>query len=144
MGAYDAHHGFHLAARPAPGNVERMHSIPNTTDDRFTADVLESDVPVVVDFTASWCPPCRMMDPVIGELAAERDDLRFLALDVDAHQATAARYGVLSMPTFMVFRGGAPVATFIGARPKARMRQELSEVVPPVREQVLVQEAPAR
>jgi thioredoxin 1 len=119
-----------------------MHSIPHTTDDRFTADVLESDVPVVVDFTAAWCPPCRMMDPVIGELAAERDDMRFVALDVDAHQATAARYGVLSMPTLMVFRGGAPVATFIGARPKARLRTELSELVPPVGEQVVVQETP--
>jgi thioredoxin 1 len=107
-----------------------MHTITPTTDDRFTVDVLESDIPVVVDFTASWCPPCRMMNPVLDELAAERDDVRFVSLDVDDNQQIAARYGVLSMPTFMVFRGGQPVATFVGARPKARFRAELSEVIP--------------
>jgi thioredoxin 1 len=107
-----------------------MHTITHTTDERFGADVLESDLPVVVDFTASWCPPCRVLNPIVDELAAEHPDVRFVAVDVDDHQATAARYRVLSMPTLMVFRGGAPVATLIGARPKARLRRELSEVLP--------------
>ncbi len=69
------------------------------TSDAFTGTVLESDVPVVVDFTADWCPPCRAMKPVLEELAAERPDLKFVAVDVDDQPELAARYGVLSMPT---------------------------------------------
>ena len=118
-----------------------MTTVTATTDDRFTADVLESDHPVVVDFTAAWCPPCRLMKPVLAELAAERPDLRFLELDVDAHPQTVARYGVMSMPTFMVFAGGAPVAKLVGARPKARLVREISEALESAREQVLVQQA---
>src|SRR3954453_7252903 len=99
------------------------------TDDQFTAAVLESDKPVVVDFTAAWCAPCRVMGPVLEELAAERDDLRFVKLDVDTNQATTVRYGVMSMPTFMVFDGGGPGLTVIGSRPKRRLAEELSAVV---------------
>jgi thioredoxin 1 len=100
-----------------------------TTDARFTADVLESDAPVVVDFHAAWCPPCRVMSPILAELAAERPDIRFVKVDVDDNQETAVRYGVLSMPTFMVFRDGAPVLKLVGARPKRRFVQELAEVI---------------
>src|SRR3954449_9677660 len=95
------------------------------TDDQFTAAVLESDKPVVVDFTAAWCAPCRVMGPVLEELAAERDDLRFVKLDVDTNQATTARYGVMSMPRFMVFNGGEPVLTLVGSRPKRRLAGEV-------------------
>lgn len=70
---------------------------PATTDDRFTADVLESELPVLVDFWAAWCPPCRAMRPVLAALDAERDDLRIVSLDVDEQQRTALRYRVLSM-----------------------------------------------
>jgi thioredoxin 1 len=101
----------------------------SVTDDRFTAEVLESDRPVVVDFTAAWCAPCRVMGPVLEELAAEREDVRFVKLDVDTNQATAARYGVMSMPTFMVFDGGEPVLTLVGSRPKRRLAEELGAVV---------------
>jgi thioredoxin 1 len=101
----------------------------DTTDDRFTADVLESDAPVVVDFTAAWCPPCRVMSPILDELAAERPDVRFVKLDVDDNVDTAVRYGVLSMPTFMVFRGGEPVLKLVGARPKRRFAAELEAVL---------------
>lgn len=100
-----------------------------TTDSSFTADVLESETPVLVDFTADWCPPCKMMKPVLEELAAERDDVRIVTLDVDAHQRTAAQYGVMSMPTFMLFKHGAPVATLVGARPKRRLSAELDQVL---------------
>jgi thioredoxin 1 len=102
-------------------------TVTHITDDSFQAEVLESDRPVLVDFTAAWCPPCRVMKPVLDELAAERPDLRVVQLDVDAHQHAAARYGVLSMPTFMLFRDGTPVTRLVGARPKARLLGELAE-----------------
>jgi thioredoxin 1 len=101
----------------------------DTTDARFTADVLESDAPVVVDFHAAWCPPCRVMSPILADLADERPDVRFVKLDVDSNTETAVRYGVLSMPTFMVFRDGAPVLTLVGARPKRRLVSELAAVL---------------
>jgi len=104
-------------------------SLPSTTADRFALDVLEADRPVLVDFTADWCPPCRVMKPVLAELVAERDDLSIVQLDVDAEPEVAARYGVLSMPTLMLFRDGAPVTTLVGARPKGRLVRELSEVL---------------
>jgi thioredoxin 1 len=103
-----------------------VHSVD---DAHFEAEVLEAERPVLVDFTAAWCPPCRVMKPVLDELAGERDDVRFVQLDVDANAATAARYGVMSMPTFMVFQGGEPVLTLVGARPKRRLADELARVV---------------
>jgi thioredoxin 1 len=99
------------------------------TDAQFVGEVLESDKPVVVDFTAAWCGPCRVMGPVLEELASEREDLSFVKIDVDANQATAARYGVMSMPTFMVFDNGEPVLTLVGSRPKRRLAEELGAVV---------------
>jgi thioredoxin 1 len=99
------------------------------TSDRFTADVLESDLPVLVDFTASWCPPCRVMTPIVDELDADRPDLRVVAVDVDDSLDVAARYGVLSMPTFMLFRHGEPVLTLIGARPRGRLEAEIDAVL---------------
>src|SRR3954454_2621993 len=100
--------------------------LTTTDDSHFAADVLESDQPVLVDFTAAWCAPCRVMKPVLEEMASERDDVRFVQLDVDSNAITAARYGVLSMPTFMVFKGGEPVLTLVGARPKRKLADELA------------------
>jgi thioredoxin 1 len=106
-----------------------MTQIPTVSDDAFTAEVLESDRPVLVDFTAAWCPPCRVMKPVLADLAADRDDLRIVQLDVDADQRTAAEYGVLSMPTFILFRDGREVKRLIGARPRRRLEAELAEAL---------------
>ena len=104
-------------------------ALPAVDDAHFAAEVLESELPVLVDFTAPWCAPCRVMAPVLAELAAERDDLRIVQVDVDREQAAAARYGILSMPTFVLFRGGEPVLRLVGARPGRRLRQELAEVL---------------
>jgi thioredoxin 1 len=102
----------------------------SVTDETFAEEVLRSDVPVLVDFTASWCPPCRMIAPVLEAVAEEQAGrLKVVQLDVDADPATAAAYGVLSMPTLMVFRAGEPVKSMVGARPKRRLLQELSDVV---------------
>ena len=103
--------------------------VPNVTDDAFAAEVLESDRPVLVDFTAAWCPPCRVMKPVLAELADDRDDLRVVQLDVDADQRTAAEYGVLSMPTFILFRDGREVQRLVGARPRKRLEAELAQAL---------------
>jgi thioredoxin 1 len=100
--------------------------IASTNDAAFTSEVLEAEGPVLVDFTAAWCPPCRVMEPILADLAAERADLRVVRVDVDDNQETAARYGVLSMPTFMLFRDGAPVLTLVGARPRRRLEADLA------------------
>jgi thioredoxin 1 len=98
------------------------------TDNTFQAEVLESERPVIVDFWAAWCAPCRVMSPILEELAQERPDLRVVKVDVDANQHVAARYGVMAMPTFMVFRDGAPVGQIVGARPKKRLLADLQQL----------------
>ncbi len=104
-------------------------SIATVDDAHFTAEVLESDVPVLVDFTAAWCPPCRMMHPILEDVASARDDVRIVQVDVDEQQEAAARYGILSMPTFVLFRGGQEILRMTGARPRRRLEQELDAVL---------------
>src|SRR4051794_20674190 len=104
-----------------------MSKLQEVDDAHFTAEVVESELPVLVEFTAAWCAPCRIMKPVLQELAQEREDLRVVTIDVDDNPLTASVYGVMAMPTFMLFRGGEPALTLIGARPKAKLERELAE-----------------
>ncbi|MBM7807416.1 thioredoxin 1 [Geodermatophilus bullaregiensis] len=101
-------------------------TLPSTSDATFAADVLASDLPVLVDFTASWCGPCRMVTPVLEQLAeAERDRLRVVQLDVDANPEVTRAHHVLGMPTMSLFRDGEVVTTIVGARPRAAIDRAL-------------------
>ena len=100
-------------------------NLNEVTDVNFDAEVIESESPVLVDFWAPWCGPCRVVAPVLEEIASERPDLRIVKLNVDENQQTAARYQVLSIPTMILFKGGQPVKTVIGAYPKKRLEAEL-------------------
>jgi thioredoxin 1 len=100
------------------------------TDATFADEVLASDVPVLVDFWAEWCPPCHRLAPVMDELAAEyAGRARVVKVDVDANPDVARAYGIMAMPTLTVFRGGQVVSQVVGAHPKARLRAQLDGAI---------------
>ncbi len=101
-------------------------SLDEVTDSTFAREVLASEVPVLVDFWAQWCPPCHVLAPVLEELAQEyAGRVRIVKVDADDNPQTILAYGIMSMPTLTVFRRGTVVSQVVGAQPKARLRAQL-------------------
>ena len=95
-------------------------------DSNFGQMVLQAKTPVLVDFWAAWCAPCRMVAPVVEELAKEFEGrVSFVKLDVDQNPRTASQYGIMSIPTLLIFKNGAPVSNIVGFRPKADLKRSL-------------------
>jgi len=103
----------------------------NLTDDNFEAEVLKSDVPVLVDFYAVWCGPCKMQGPIVTELAEEMagQPVKIAKLDVDQAPKAAQQFGVQSIPTLIIFKGGKSVETFVGLQPKETLRAKLEKLM---------------
>ncbi|MGV0807608.1 thioredoxin [Mycolicibacterium setense] len=100
------------------------------TDDSFSNDVLTSSTPVLVDFWATWCGPCKMVAPVLEEIAGEKvGELRVAKIDVDANPATARDFQVVSIPTLILFKDGQPVKRIVGAKGKAALLRELADAL---------------
>ncbi len=100
------------------------------TDANFEEEVLKSQTPVLVDFWAQWCAPCRIVSPVVEELGVEyQGKLKVGKLNVDDNSQTASQYGVMSIPTLLIFKNGAPVKTMIGAQGKENFKKGIDEVL---------------
>lgn len=107
-----------------------MASPITVTDSSFRHEVLEADVPVLVDFWAQWCPPCKMVAPIVEELASEYEGrMKVAKVDTDTCPSIAGEYQVMSIPTLMVFRGGQPLGSVIGYQPKAVLQAKLDALL---------------
>lgn len=105
-------------------------AVMSVTDQSFQSEVLEADLPVLVDFWAPWCGPCRMVSPVVDAIGEEyAGKLRTCKLNVDENQQTSFKYQVMSIPTLIVFKGGKAVLTLVGFRPKEALMKEIDKVI---------------
>ncbi len=104
---------------------------PTPVDDsNFDQTVLQAKTPVLVDFWAEWCGPCRMVAPIVEELAVEYEGrVSFTKLDVDQNPKTASKYGIMSIPTLLIFKDGNPISNIVGFRPKAELKRSLDDVL---------------
>jgi thioredoxin 1 len=110
--------------------VESAAAVGDISDSRFKSEVLESDTPVLVDFWATWCGPCKVMHPVIKALATEYDGrVKVLRMDVDKNPKTTGKYDITEIPTFLFFKGGTKVASFTGVTPKERLDEAIKQVL---------------
>lgn len=100
------------------------------TDQNFEQEVLQSRIPVLVDFWAEWCIPCRMVSPIVDELAGEYEGrLKVLKINVDENQQTAAKYGIMSIPSLLIFQNGSPAKTIIGPQGKDNIKKEIEKIL---------------
>lgn len=109
-----------------------MSHVNPITDAEFESEVLDADLPVLVEFWAQWCGPCHQVAPIVEQIAAERTDtLRVVKINSDENPLVSARYRVLGLPTMLLFEGGEPVVQITGARPKSAIERELDKVLAP-------------
>jgi thioredoxin 1 len=107
-----------------------MSDILQVTDENFDAEIMKSEIPVMVDFWAEWCGPCRMVGPVVEELAnTYKGKVKMAKMDVDKNRQTPARFGIRNIPTLILFKGGEVSQTIIGAQPKSYIEGELKKLL---------------
>ena len=107
-----------------------MSDLLEVTDDNFDSEIVKSDIPVMVDFWAEWCGPCKMVGPVVEELSKEyAGKIKMGKMDVDTNRETPAKFGIRSIPTLILFKGGEVAQTIVGAQPKSYIEEELKKVI---------------
>ena len=107
-----------------------MGSILEVTDDSFDSEIINSDIPAMVDFWAEWCGPCKMVSPVVEELAGQyTGKIKMAKMDVDKNRQTPAKFGIRNIPTLILFKGGEVVNTIIGAQPKSSIEEQLKKLL---------------
>lgn len=107
-----------------------MSDLLEVTDESFEKEIINSDLPALVDFWAAWCGPCRMVGPVVEELAKEYEGkIKFAKMDVDQNRQTPTKFGIRSIPTLIFFKNGEVAQTIIGAQPKSNIDEELKKLI---------------